>query len=419
MGLNCRSDGHGRKGGLLYFYYLSFFGYLDVAESCGAELFGKGFLRLILAVNEQHLLHLLRFLALVEVNHLAAVGVSGETVKFGYLCADGMHLTEDGNLFQSGPLYACAERDGRAVTYDKDGASRVVDMVGDMLLDASRLEHARRGDDDRGLGVGVEAFAVLHLAYVGECVESEGVGVGLHDALDVIVHLVEVVGEDTRGVDGEGAVNIHLDAVRQESVVVEVVKHEDYLLGTSDGEGGYDEFSSACDACVINQPAELLLGLHVIRVQAVAVCGFGDEDVALWEGGVAPDEAVVRAAHVACESEASGLAVGFLHGEVDDGGTEHMTRTGEAQGGVLVNLEVTAVGHRSEEVHTAVGVAGTIERCSTVFLVLALHLLVEPLNILLLYVRTVGEHDGAEVARLRCANDAPSEAHTVDVRDEA
>ena len=130
-----------------------------------------------LAVHHKHFANACRVLAAEEVEQFGPVSMAGEAVNLRDLCTDGVHLAEDGDLFESRLLDACAQRRRRAVSHDQNRAARVLDMVGHMMLDASGLQHARSGDDDSRFGVEIELFGFLDGMDICQRVEAKRVGV--------------------------------------------------------------------------------------------------------------------------------------------------------------------------------------------------------------------------------------------------
>ena len=116
-------------------------------------------------------------------------------------------------------------------------------MIGYVVLDAPCLQHAGCRDDDGRIGVVVQALGVLGLRYVGKRVETEWIRIRSEHFLHIFIHLVQVVGEDSRCVNRQWTIHIHVRAAGELVGIVEVIQGEDNLLRASNREGGYNQFS--------------------------------------------------------------------------------------------------------------------------------------------------------------------------------
>lgn len=349
------------------------------------------------------------------VGHFAVVSVSGKALYLAHLRLYLAVVSEDANPLQIRVLYACTERCGRAVADHEDSSGGVGDMVCHVVLHAPRLEHARCGDDDAGVGAVVQALRLVDIGDVAQRIEAEWVVVEAQHVLHVGVEFGQIHAEDMGGVDRQGRIDIDGDA-GQASVVVELVEYIDYLLRAPDGETGDDEFALLIDARGFDDAEQFLFADKRVVVQAVTVGGLADEVVALREELRRAEDMAVEAPDVARVGDAFPLAL-LLDFERADGGAEHVPRVGEGEEDIIADAETAVVAHGDKVLHALLDVVVVVEGLH-LGLVEAVHLLVVPADILRLYESSVLQHDSAEVARGRGGNDVAAEAAPVDVGEQ-
>ena len=371
-------------------------------------------LRRFFAVDDEGALHLFGLeRTRQQINHLAIVAVSGEALDLGDLRLDLMIKAKDGYPLAVGILDACAERGRRTVTYDKDRALGIGDVIGHVVLDATCLQHTAGRDDDTGIGIGIEAFGFVDIRDIMQGIEAKGIGVESHRLADVFVEFVGVHAEDLRGVEAERRIDID-GYMRQGTVVVELVEHIDNLLRTADRETRDNEFAFLIDAGVVHYAKQFLFGHERVFVQAVTVGRLADEVVTLRDELGRRQDMTMQPSEVAGESDALadfGFGIGFflIDLEVDDGRTEHMTGVGEGEEDIVEDAETAVVVHRDEQFHRVLHMVGVVER-RDLRLMEAVHLLVVPLDILRLDKGRILQHECTEVARGRRAVDIAAES---------
>lgn len=96
------------------FEHLSAGGDDHVGVAFVQQALAEGFGGFGLAVHHKHFANACRVLAAEEIEQFGLVGMAGESVNLRDLCTDGVHLAEDGDLFESRLLDACAQRRRRA-----------------------------------------------------------------------------------------------------------------------------------------------------------------------------------------------------------------------------------------------------------------------------------------------------------------
>ncbi len=101
----------------------------------------------------------------------------------------------------------------RAQLTDKENrVLRILDVVAEVVEDASGLTHALRGgDDDGGFVEIVEGLRIVDLADEGEILEAEGVALFKEEAVDLLVETLGMEAEDLGRTDGEWAVDVDGD----------------------------------------------------------------------------------------------------------------------------------------------------------------------------------------------------------------
>ncbi len=175
--------------------------------------------------------------------------------------------------------------------------------------------HAGGGDDDGRLFGGGDGFRFFDGF-------GEGEPLGLDDrpgrAAQGLRFVVEIFGihlEDAGDGVGHGAVDVDGDggdfaAVAQMDEVV------DDFLGAAEGEGGDEDLAAAGEGAH-DAFAEFLAGVEGVVVEAVAVGGFGDDDVDVLELDGVVQEGQVAAAEIEDEGEAQEIAA--VVGDFDEG----------------------------------------------------------------------------------------------------
>ena len=103
------------------------------------------------------------------------VGVAGQPVEHHHLGLERERPSQDAHL---GPAFhqSPAQRVGRLIAGDQDGAARVLDVVLEVVQDAAGLAHAAGRDDDARLGPIVQRDALVDLLDVADVPLAEQVG---------------------------------------------------------------------------------------------------------------------------------------------------------------------------------------------------------------------------------------------------
>jgi hypothetical protein len=239
----------------------------------------------------------------------------------------------------------------------------------------------------RSVASALDASDVARVAHEREVEEVRDL---LHERLAPVEGL-RVRGEHARRVDGERRVDDDRD-LRDLALAGEGVQVVHELLRAAHGEGG-DEHAAAARGGLAHDAGERGAGVVVRRVVAVAVGGLHDHGVRARRGLRVADDGQAAAADVAGEDEAARLAVlgdveGDARGAEDVAG---LVEGGTDARGDVDGLLVRDADHQVEGAH---GVAHGVERLGVLAAAAG-----EEVGVLLLDVRRVGEHQGAEVPR--------------------
>ena len=107
-------------------------------------------------------------------HQLPLIGVTAEFIELGDLGPQPHRLSEDGHFGQLVQDLA-AQSVLRHESGDQHGIPRVFDVVLEVVQDASRLAHSRRGNDDEGTAQVVQRLGFAHVLHVAQVLEGEGV----------------------------------------------------------------------------------------------------------------------------------------------------------------------------------------------------------------------------------------------------
>ncbi len=299
---------------------------------------------------------------------------------------------------------------------DKDGAAWVFDVVLQVVENAPRLGHAAGADDDRRLAQEVQLLRLLRRAGIAHHGEAEriAVAVGDEDFGDLGVIRLGMGAEDRRGIDGQRAVDVDLKVGRQVAPLDQVVETVDQLLCTADGEGGHDDLAPLLHR-LADDLFQLVVGVLIIGVLAVAVGAFHDQHVGPVEKHGVIENGPVGAAQITGEDDARRLPrARVVHVEHDQGRPQHVPGVVEGQGDARRDLIGALVADADELLQAGQGVGHGVDRLQR-RQVVAAALLVQIGHVRLLNLGAITQHDAAQVARGRGGDDVAGEA----IADEA
>ena len=154
-------------------------GYLYVFPAQAVEGFFEVYLRLLLAMDDKELFEFLLVLTAYVVDHLAVVAVTGERFDAAQFGTNFIPVAKDRYRLVTSH-YLGPKGGGFAVTHAENGGGGVVDVVGQMVLDAAGFHHTRCRNNDAGFVAHVESLGGLYRLDILQTVEPEGVGVVLH-----------------------------------------------------------------------------------------------------------------------------------------------------------------------------------------------------------------------------------------------
>ena len=229
----------------------------------------------------------------------------------------------------------------------------------------------------------------------------------LHPLADQSFAPVEDLGmqpEDIGGVDGQRAVHVDRDAGNRAGPK-QLVDLVDQFLGSSQREGGDEQLPSPAGHPA-DDLAEAGLGIEHRLVVAVAVRGLDDEGVDRTSGriGVADDR---QAAPPDVSREDEAVRASFGDPEIHRSRAQDVAGVGVLEGQILAKVMGPAIRQSDHQVLHGHRVLQGVER-------LALRprapMLLQELGVLLLDVRGIGQHHGAEVARRGSGEDRAVEA---------
>jgi hypothetical protein len=339
-------------------------------------------------------------------DEFALVGVAAEVVEDEDSGIEVEHFAEDADLRLVVNELA-AEGVGGLIAGDDDEVARVFDSVAEVMEDAAAFGHSAAGDDDEGAGLGVEGFAFVHGADVGEVLEAEGVAAVFGELRGFAIVLVGVLAIDVGDVERERAVNINGD-LRELAFGEEFVEEQNDVLGAADGEGGDDDVSALGDG-VRDGFAEAFFRVFNGTMLAVAVGAFDDEVVGGGSRVRIFEDGNVFAAEVAGVEQAQRLGPS---GKCNQSGcrSENVSGVVEDEAGPGDDLLLLAVLDFAEERHEFVDVDHGVERRQgrklrrilrgldvAAAVAIVVRLFVEKFCVGLLNARAVHEHGGAEV----------------------
>lgn len=161
------------------------------------------------SVYDKRLLDVVDALASSEiVDHFTVVAMSRKSLYLSHLRSDSMVVSEDADKAQRRVLYACTERRRCAVAHNQDGGSGIVDMISDVVLDSSCLQHSRRRDDDARLFALVERLGIAQVGDISQGVEAEWIRVEPHGVAYLLVERVSMAAENLGGIGREWGIHI-------------------------------------------------------------------------------------------------------------------------------------------------------------------------------------------------------------------
>ena len=266
-----------------------------------------------------------------------------------------------------------------------------------MVLDTSRLAHTARRNDDLRAHVLVYRAGVVARQRADKPFKRDWIYAAAHEGESLfVVAALAVVDENVGRLVGEGAVDVHGEVVvsRDEPVVLYLAQEVEHLLRSADRKRRNNNASAAVKGGLehLGQRGDVVGGAVV---DAVAVGGLHNDVV----GGVdvlrIADERLVNIADIARKDDSTRLAV-LSHGEDDACRAEEVSRVAETNRDALGYLGVGLILVRHEQLYRSDSVVHGVERL-VVVLAAALSLSAAPFGFKFLYVRTVAQHDAAQV----------------------
>ncbi len=205
------------------------------------------------------------------------------------------------------------------------------------------------------------------------------------------------------GVHRQGAVYIDLDAGNV-AAGVQLVQSVDDLLRAPDGKGG-DDHLAALASRFVHDIAQFFACVGVILVQPVTIGGFHDDDIGFGKCLGGGQDGAAGAANVAAEDDPPLFACAeFAHIDLYGGSAQDMAGLEEGNLDAIGDRHLALETDADKLVEARLHILLRVQRLHWRQTV-ALALLVDILNILLLDVAAVHEHKGAEVARGKRAPD--------------
>lgn len=227
-------------------------------------------------MHEKNVLHSAPVEVVVVGEHLLRVGVRAQRIEHDDLRLETIFVPEYFNLrlaLDDPP----AERVRRAVADHQHHITIALDRVLQVVKDASRFRHTRRGDrHKRSLAVG-EFLRVLDVRDVGESPKTERILVIDEEHRRLEIEALGVHPKDFGRVGRKGAIDDDREAGRQTFLEYRV-DEQDYLLRAPDAEGGDDDLGAALVAAV-ERLRHFRLGDVRVVVLPAAVGAFADEVV--------------------------------------------------------------------------------------------------------------------------------------------
>ena len=295
--------------------------YLHVGKSFMDQSIPECLLYLIFPVDDKELGYLFWVLAGEELAEVFVISMGAHAADAAYLGVDLMEDAEDMDFFGSGHQ-AAAQGTGFAIPYQQDRVAGVLDIIADMVFDATGIGHAAGGDDDAGFATIVQQFGLRHRLDVFQSLEGEGVFVRLENLLDRLIKEVWVFLDHLRGSYAKGAV-YKIIQCRKAVIFFQAIESKEYLLCTAYAECGYDEFAFFLQAGVFDPFQQEVRGCVGRVVEAIAIGGFDEYIIGLGKlfGGF--QDNVFVAAYVAAECEVYLSAV-FLYSQAYGGAADDM-----------------------------------------------------------------------------------------------
>ena len=280
------------------------------------------------------------------------------------------------------------------------------------MADAAGLAHAARGDDDVEMVETVERLALVDR--LGEA------DVPRLEPADQVVAVIEVggmLGEDLRRLAGERRVDIDRD-LGELALAHQLDEVADQLLRPLDREGRDEHRAPRIDrgADLVAEHDAAVLGGGVDAV-AVAIGALAEDVVEAARPGRVRVEELVVGADVGGEEDADG-ALAVLRLDLDRGRAEEMAGVPEPRPDARQRLEPGRIADLAELLETARGIGHAVDRLDRRPVLPGVPL-VELLDLHLLDVGRIGQHDAGEVDGGRGGVDRPGIAVAGELRQEA
>jgi len=334
---------------------------------------------------------------------LVAVGVAGIEVDLADAGAHGDVLAHDPHRLA--PLgQQRAERALRLITHQQHGGFRLAEQPLEVVAHPARVAHAAGGDDDRARAHPLDGLALLHR--LGEAqpgmVEGAAAGAG-------VLKRARVLGEHLGRADGERRVEKHL-RLRDVPGVHQRDQVGQQLLRALEREGGDQQHAVVRQRRAHFAPkarAPLVRRDRLARAAAIGALAQQIIHIA-WRVGRGVEQLVVRA-DVAREQQPQRGCVAGLDLDLDGRGAEDVPGVPPARPQAGGDGRPSLVVHGAALRHRGGAVGAGVDRRQRRGAALAVAA-VEALDLLLLDIAAVGQHERQQRPRAFGGVDRPGEA---------
>ena len=314
-----------------------------------------------------------------------------------------------------------SERAHRLIAHKQHGTFRAPEIVLQVMADPACLTHAGRGYDHLRRLVKIDGLRLV--AGDGKPQPREGKGVDpliYQSQRFFIKTFVNVSFKDFRSLHSQRAVHIHREdpVPGHQAIFLNLSQDVQDLLRSSHGKGG-DHHISAPVKRLLDQPGKIL---HIIRtlrlMQPVPVGGLHDHIIRPRRFLRIADQRLAPVSHVSGKAQLSFDAV-LLQPYLDAGGTEQMPDIRKPDLHPFADPDLLPIIAGDQQGNGSFRVLHRIGRLIFLRSCVPLRFPALPLRLLLLDMRTVTEHDIAQLRRRPRRKDLPPEPPRVQLRQHA
>ena len=366
-------------------------------EALLREGLGKDVLHLILAVDDEHPLGL-RLKGVDPLQQALPVGVAR---KAGELADLRLHLdgfAEELHVVRTLQQRA-AQRVHGLIAHKEDGAFLPPEVMLEVVADTARFAHAAGRDDDLRHGVSVDGTGLIAGDADLQARELDGVDALCQQSVGLFIKAGGVgVLEDSGGLDGQRAVDVHREAaVAGDQILFLYLADEvEQFLSAAHCKARDDHIAAAVEGAL----QDLRQLCHIVgprAVAAVTVGGLHKDIICVFQICGVFDDRLVVVADVAGEDQLCGRAV-LRHPYLDAGRAQQMAHIHKADddAGRKLDLFIVIIAPEQRDGCLGVlnGVHGFHRLCAG-----ALAFAVLPLSFEFLDMRRVAQHDAAQFCR--------------------